>query len=42
MAGAHVTWMVPAVLLHGPGHLRTILDDLHFFFGAWQVDSWER
>ena len=28
MAGAHVTQMVSALLLHGPGHLRTVLDDL--------------
>jgi dihydroorotate dehydrogenase (fumarate) len=28
MAGAHVTQMVSALLLHGPGHLRTVLDEL--------------
>ena len=28
MAGAHVTQMVSALLLHGPTHLRTVLDDL--------------
>ena len=25
MAGAHVTQMVSALLMHGPGHLRTVL-----------------
>jgi dihydroorotate dehydrogenase (fumarate) len=28
MAGAHVTQMVSALLLHGPAHLRTVRDDL--------------
>ena len=28
MAGAHVTQMVSALLMHGPAHLRTVLDDL--------------
>jgi dihydroorotate dehydrogenase (fumarate) len=28
MAGAHVTQMVSALLLHGPVHLRAVLDDL--------------
>ena len=28
MAGAHVTQMVSALLMHGPGHLRTVLGDL--------------
>ena len=28
MAGAHVTQMVAALLLHGPAHLRTVLNDL--------------
>jgi dihydroorotate dehydrogenase (fumarate) len=28
MAGAHVTQMVSALLQRGPGHLRTVLDDL--------------
>jgi dihydroorotate dehydrogenase (fumarate) len=28
MAGAHVTQMVSALLIHGPAHLRTVLDDL--------------
>jgi dihydroorotate dehydrogenase (fumarate) len=31
MAGAHVTQVVSALLMHGPAHLRTVLDDL----GAW-------
>ena len=28
MAGAHVTQMVSALLMHGPEHLRTVLNDL--------------
>ena len=28
MAGAHVTQMVSALLMHGPSHLRTVLADL--------------
>jgi dihydroorotate dehydrogenase (fumarate) len=28
MAGAYVTQMVSALLMHGPAHLRTVLDDL--------------
>ena len=28
MAGAHLTQMVSALLMHGPGHLRRVLDDL--------------
>ena len=28
MAGAHVTQMVSALLMHGPRHLRVVLDDL--------------
>jgi dihydroorotate dehydrogenase (fumarate) len=28
MAGAHVTQMVSALLMHGPAHLRTVLNDL--------------
>jgi dihydroorotate dehydrogenase (fumarate) len=28
MAGAHVTQMVSALLMHGPAHLRTVLGDL--------------
>jgi dihydroorotate dehydrogenase (fumarate) len=28
MAGAHVTQMVSALLMHGPGHLRIVLNDL--------------
>ena len=38
MAGAHVTQMVSALLKRGPGHLRTVLDDLK----AWMVEhEWE-
>ena len=38
MAGAHVTQMVSALLRHGPGHLRTVLDDL----AVWMADhEWE-
>jgi len=37
MAGAHVTQMVSALLMHGPEHLRTVLDDL----AAWmQEHEW--
>ena len=37
MAGAHVTQMVSALLMHGPAHLRTVLDDL----AAWmQEHEW--
>ena len=37
MAGAHVTQMVSALLLHGPMHLRAVLDDL----AAWmQKHEW--
>lgn len=37
MAGAHVTQMVSALLMHGPGHLRTVLNDL----AAWlQEHEW--
>ena len=28
MAGAHVTQMVSALLMHGPGHLGTVLNDI--------------
>ncbi|MEQ1896764.1 MAG: dihydroorotate dehydrogenase-like protein [Vicinamibacterales bacterium] len=38
MAGAHVTQMVSALLVHGPGHLRTVLGDLM----AWMHEhEWE-
>jgi dihydroorotate dehydrogenase (fumarate) len=38
MAGAHVTQMVSALLMHGPRHLRTVLDDL----GRWlQEHEWQ-
>jgi dihydroorotate dehydrogenase (fumarate) len=37
MAGAHVTQMVSALLMHGPRHLRTVLNDL----AAWlQEHEW--
>jgi dihydroorotate dehydrogenase (fumarate) len=37
MAGAHVTQMVSALLMHGPRHLRTVLHDL----AAWlQEHEW--
>jgi dihydroorotate dehydrogenase (fumarate) len=37
MAGAHVTQMVSALLMNGPAHLRTVLDDL----AAWmQEHEW--
>jgi dihydroorotate dehydrogenase (fumarate) len=37
MAGAHVTQLVSALLMHGPAHLRTVLDDL----SAWmQEQEW--
>ena len=37
MAGAHVTQMVSALLMHGPEHLRTVLNDL----AAWlQEHEW--
>ena len=38
MAGAHVTQMVSALLMRGPGHVRTVLQDLD----RWLVDhEWE-
>jgi dihydroorotate dehydrogenase (fumarate) len=38
MAGAHMTQVVSALLIHGPGHLRTMLDDL----AAWmQEHEWD-
>jgi dihydroorotate dehydrogenase (fumarate) len=38
MAGAHVTQMVSALLRHGPGHLRSVLNDL----AAWmQEHEWD-
>ena len=38
MAGAHVTQMVSALLMHGPEHLRTVLADL----ATWlQEHEWE-
>ncbi|HET7294899.1 MAG TPA: dihydroorotate dehydrogenase-like protein [Vicinamibacteria bacterium] len=35
MAGAHATQMVSALVLHGPGHLRTLRRDLE----AWMVEN---
>jgi len=38
MAGAHVTQMVAALLMRGPGHVRTVLQDLD----RWLVEhEWE-
>src|SRR4030095_6899045 len=38
MSGAHVTQTVSALLMHGPAHLRTVVDDL----GAWlQEHEWD-
>jgi dihydroorotate dehydrogenase (fumarate) len=38
MAGAHVTQMVSALLMRGPGHVRTVLQDLE----RWLVEhEWE-
>jgi dihydroorotate dehydrogenase (fumarate) len=38
MAGAHVTQMVSALLMRGPGHVRTVLQDLD----RWLVEhEWE-
>ena len=34
MAGAHVTQMVSALLMHGPGHLRKVREDL----AAWMTE----
>ncbi|MEQ1913394.1 MAG: dihydroorotate dehydrogenase-like protein, partial [Vicinamibacterales bacterium] len=39
MAGAHVTQMVSALLMHGPGHLRTVLDDLAVWMEKHEWDS---
>jgi dihydroorotate dehydrogenase (fumarate) len=38
MAGAHVTQTVSALLIHGPGHIRTMVQEL----GAWLAEhEWE-
>ena len=38
MAGAHITQTVSALLIHGPGHLRTLVSDLE----AWLVQhEWD-
>jgi dihydroorotate dehydrogenase (fumarate) len=42
MAGAHVTQMVSALLLHGPEHLRTVLDELAVWMKEHEWDSLAR
>ena len=42
MAGAHVAQMVSALLLHGPGHLRTVLSDLESWMHDHEWDSLAR
>jgi len=42
MAGAHVTQTVSALLIHGPGHLRTILADLAAWLEQHEWDSLSR
>jgi dihydroorotate dehydrogenase (fumarate) len=42
MAGAHATQMVSALLLHGPGHLRTVLNDLAGWMEEHEWDSLAR
>jgi dihydroorotate dehydrogenase (fumarate) len=39
MAGAHVTQMVSALLMHGPVHLQTVLSDLAVWMQEQQWDS---
>lgn len=39
MSGAHVTQMVSALLMHGPGHVRTVLDDLVVWMEKHEWDS---
>jgi len=39
MAGAHVTQMVSALLMHGPAHLRTVLHDLTAWLQEHEWDS---
>jgi dihydroorotate dehydrogenase (fumarate) len=39
MSGAHVTQMVSALLLHGPEHLRTVLNDLTVWMQEQEWDS---
>jgi dihydroorotate dehydrogenase (fumarate) len=39
MAGAHVTQMVSALLMHGPMHLRTVLDELAVWMQEHEWDS---
>ena len=42
MAGAHVTQTVSALLIHGPGHLRTLLGDLVAWLEQHEWDSLSR
>jgi dihydroorotate dehydrogenase (fumarate) len=39
MAGAHVTQMVSALLMHGPGHVRTVLEDLQRWLVEHECES---
>ena len=39
LAGAHVTQMVSALLMHGPAHLRTVLNDLEVWVQEHEWDS---
>ena len=39
MAGAHVTQMVSALLMHGPAHLRTVLANLTEWMQEHEWDS---
>jgi dihydroorotate dehydrogenase (fumarate) len=39
MAGAHVTQMVSALLLHGPGHLRTVRAEIEVWMREHEWDS---
>ena len=42
MAGAHVTQMVSALLMHGPAHFRTVLGDLTAWMQEHEWDSLSR
>ena len=42
MAGAHVTQMVSALLMHGPAHLQTVLGDLAAWMHEHEWDSLSR
>lgn len=39
MAGAHITQTVSALLIHGPGHLRTLVQDLEAWLTKHEWDS---